>query len=79
VLALVPFAGTPLVWAPRRRVSCDLRIAWYAAFLPACVGRFHERLIDNFVRPMLGVSSVARIGTLTVFLGVHRRNLGVRV
>jgi predicted PurR-regulated permease PerM len=67
VLALVPFAGTPLVWAPAV-VFLAIQDRWYAASFLLAWGLF-TTIIDNFVRPMLA-SSVARIGTLTVFIGV---------
>lgn len=67
LFALVPMAGTPVVWVP-------------AAILLAVQGRYGAALfmllwggavttIDNFLRPLL-VSGRAQVGTLTVFIGV---------
>jgi predicted PurR-regulated permease PerM len=67
LFALVPLAGTPVVWAP-------------AAILLAIQGRYGPAIfmlvwggivttIDNFLRPVL-VSGRAQVGTLTVFIGV---------
>jgi len=67
VLALVPFAGTPLVWGPAA-VALALQDRWYAAAFLLAWGTFIT-IIDNFVRPMLA-SSRAQVHTLTVFIGV---------
>ena len=67
VLALVPFAGTPLVWGPAV-VALAIQDRWYAAGFLLAWGTFIT-IIDNFVRPMLA-SSRARVHTLTVFIGV---------
>ena len=67
VLALVPFAGTPLVWGPAV-VVLAMQDRWYAAGFLFAWGTFIT-IIDNFVRPMLA-SSRARVHTLTVFIGV---------
>ena len=67
LFALVPMAGTPVVWVP-------------AAILLAIQGRYGPAIfmlvwggivttIDNFLRPVL-VSGRAQVGTLTVFIGV---------
>jgi predicted PurR-regulated permease PerM len=67
LFALVPLAGTPVVWVP-------------AAILLALQGRYGAALfmliwggavtmIDNVLRPIL-VSGRAQVGTLTVFIGV---------
>ena len=67
LFALVPLAGTPVVWAP-------------AAILLAIQGRYGPAIfmlvwggfvttIDNVLRPIL-VSGRAQVGTLTVFIGV---------
>lgn len=65
--ALVPLAGTPVVWVPAVIVLAA-QGRWYAAIFLAVWGALVATL-DNFVRPML-VSGRAQIGTLTVFLGV---------
>ena len=67
VLALVPFAGTPLVWGPAV-VALAVQERWYATGFLLVWGIFIT-IIDNFLRPMLA-SSRARIHTLTVFIGV---------
>jgi predicted PurR-regulated permease PerM len=67
LLALVPLAGTPVVWVPAVLVLA-LQGRWYAAaFLLAWGGLVAT--LDNFLRPML-VSGRAEVGTLTVFIGV---------
>ena len=67
VLALVPLAGTPLVWGPAVFVLAA-QDRWYAAAFLLAWGTF-VTIIDNFLRPMLA-SSRARVHTLTVFIGV---------
>ena len=67
VLALVPFAGTPLVWGPGA-IALAMQGRWYAGAFLLAWGLF-TTIIDNFVRPMLA-SSRASVGTLTVFIGV---------
>ena len=67
LFALVPMAGTPVVWVP-------------AAIVLAVQGRYGAAIfmliwggvvttIDNVLRPIL-VSGRAQVGTLTVFIGV---------
>ena len=67
LLALVPLAGTPVVWVPAVLVLA-LQGRWYAAAFLAVWGALVATL-DNFLRPML-VSGRAEVGTLTVFIGV---------
>ena len=67
LFALVPMAGTPVVWVPAV-VVLAVQGRWYAAgFLLAW--SIFVVLIDNVLRPML-VSGRADVGTLTVFIGV---------
>ncbi|HYD55558.1 MAG TPA: AI-2E family transporter [Burkholderiales bacterium] len=65
--ALIPLAGTPVVWVPAV-VALALQDRWGAAAFLLGWGAMVATL-DNFLRPML-VSGRAEIGTLTVFLGV---------
>ena len=65
--ALVPLAGTPVVWVPAV-VVLGMQGRWGAALFMALWGGF-TTTIDNFVRPWL-VSGRAQIGALTVFIGV---------
>ena len=65
--ALVPLAGTPVVWVPAVLVLVAQE-RWYAAIFMLAWGGF-VITIDNFLRPWL-VSGRAEIGALTVFLGV---------
>jgi len=67
LFALVPMAGTPVVWLPAV-VYLAAQDRWTAAVLMLVWGIFVV-LIDNFLRPML-VSGRAEIGTLTVFIGI---------
>jgi predicted PurR-regulated permease PerM len=67
VFALVPMAGTPIVWFPAVLVLAFQGRVGMAVFLLAW-GIF-VATIDNFLRPML-VSGRAEVGTLTVFIGV---------
>lgn len=67
LFALVPMAGTPIVWVPAAIVLA-IQQRWVAAiFLLVWGGTVAT--IDNFIRPAL-VSGRARVGTLTVFIGV---------
>jgi predicted PurR-regulated permease PerM len=67
LFALVPMAGTPVVWVPAvgvlalhgRLTAAGFMLAW-GVFVVT---------IDNVLRPML-VSGRAQVGTLTVFIGV---------
>jgi predicted PurR-regulated permease PerM len=67
VFALVPLAGTPVVWVPAT-LWLAFEQRWWAAGFMLGWGIFVV-LIDNVLRPLL-VSGRADIGTLTVFLGV---------
>ena len=67
LLALVPMAGTPVVWVPAV-VGLALQGRYYAAVIMLVWGGFVVT-IDNFLRPWL-VSGRAEVGTLTVFIGV---------
>ncbi len=67
LFALVPLAGTPVVWVPAALVLV-LQEHWYAAVFLLVWGGLVATL-DNFLRPML-VSGRAEVGTLTVFIGV---------
>jgi predicted PurR-regulated permease PerM len=67
LLALVPLAGTPVVWVPAVIVLA-LQDRWYAALFMLAWGGFVVT-IDNVLRPWL-VSGRAQIGALTVFIGV---------
>jgi predicted PurR-regulated permease PerM len=65
--ALVPLAGTPVVWVPAV-VALGLQGRWTAAIILLVWGGFITTM-DNFLRPWL-VSGKAEIGALTVFIGV---------
>jgi predicted PurR-regulated permease PerM len=67
LLALVPMAGTPVVWVPAV-IALALQGRYYAAGFMLAWGAFVVT-IDNFLRPWL-VSGLAQVGTLTVFIGV---------
>ena len=67
LFALVPMAGTPIVWVPAV-VALALQQRYYAAGFMLAWGGFVVT-IDNFLRPWL-VSGRAEVGTLTVFIGV---------
>jgi predicted PurR-regulated permease PerM len=67
LFALVPMAGTPVVWVPAVIVLAA-QGRWTAAVLMLVWGGFIVT-IDNFLRPWL-VSGKAEVGTLTVFIGV---------
>lgn len=67
LFALVPMAGTPVVWIPATIVLA-LQQRWGAAIFLLAWGIF-VTMIDNFLRPLL-VSGRANVGTLTVFIGV---------
>lgn len=67
LLALVPMAGTPVVWAPAVIVLA-FQGRWYAAVFLLVWGVLVVT-IDNVLRPWL-VSGRAEVGTLTVFIGV---------
>jgi predicted PurR-regulated permease PerM len=65
--ALIPLAGTPLIWVPAVIVLA-LQGRWTAALILLAWGGF-VTTIDNFLRPWL-VSGRAEVGAITVFLGV---------
>ena len=65
--ALVPMAGTPLVWVPAVLVLA-VQERWYAAIFLLVWGGLVSTL-DNVLRPLL-VSGRAQVDTLTVFIGV---------
>jgi predicted PurR-regulated permease PerM len=67
LLALVPMAGTPVVWVPAVIVLAVQQRYYAAAFMLAWGG--FVVTIDNFLRPWL-VSGRAQVSTLTVFIGV---------
>ena len=65
--ALIPLAGTPVIWVPAVIVLAA-QDRWTAAAVMLAWGGFITT-IDNFLRPWL-VSGRAEVGALTVFLGV---------
>ena len=65
--ALIPLAGTPIVWVPAV-IALAAQGRWTAALIMVLWGGF-VTTIDNFLRPWL-VSGRAEIGALTVFVGV---------
>ena len=67
LFALVPMAGTPVIWVPAVIVLAAQQRWGAAIFLLIWGGTVAT--IDNFIRPML-VSGRAEVGTLTVFIGV---------
>jgi predicted PurR-regulated permease PerM len=67
LFALVPMAGTPVVWVPAVIVLAAQQ-RYYAAVALLIWGAFVVT-IDNFLRPWL-VSGRAPVSTLTVFIGV---------
>ena len=67
LFALVPLAGTPVVWVPAVLVLVAQQ-RWVAAIFLLVWGVIVSTL-DNVLRPYL-VSGRAPVGTLTVFIGV---------
>lgn len=67
LFALVPMAGTPVVWVPAVLILSAQQRFGAALFL--LIWGIGVTLIDNFLRPYL-VSGRANVGTLTVFIGV---------
>jgi predicted PurR-regulated permease PerM len=67
ILALLPVVGTPLIWGPAV-VMLATQDRWVAATILLVWGILVST-VDNVLRPIL-VSGRARIGALTVFLGV---------
>lgn len=68
LFALLPFAGSALVWAPAVMVLAA-QGRWVAAIFLLAWGALLVGTIDNLLRPML-ISGRAQVATLTVFLGV---------
>lgn len=68
LVALLPFGGTALVWGPAALVLA-IQGRWGATIFMLIWGAVLVSLVDNVVRPML-VSGRAKVGTLTVFIGV---------
>ncbi|MET0986759.1 MAG: AI-2E family transporter [Steroidobacteraceae bacterium] len=66
--ALLPFAGSGVVWLPATIVLAAQQ-RWGAALFMLLWGAVLVSLVDNFIRPWL-VSGRAEVGTLTVFIGV---------
>lgn len=67
LLALLPLAGTPVVWLPAVIVLAA-QDRWAAAVFLLIWGVF-TATIDNVLRPLLAATR-ARVQTLTVFIGV---------
>ena len=67
LFALVPMAGTPVIWVPAVAVLALQGRYGAAGFM--VVWGIIVVTIDNFLRPML-VAGKAQVGTLTVFIGV---------
>lgn len=68
LLSLLPVGGTALVWAPAA-IVLGTQERWAAMIFMIIWGALLVSLVDNVVRPML-VSGRAKVGTLTVFIGV---------
>jgi predicted PurR-regulated permease PerM len=66
--ALIPFAGTALVWAPGA-IALAVQGRWWAALFVAAWGVLVVSTADNVVRPIF-ISGRAQISTLPVFLGL---------
>lgn len=66
--SLLPFGGTALIWIPAAIVLAA-QGRWGATIFMVIWGALLVSLVDNLVRPML-VSGRAKVGTLTVFIGV---------
>lgn len=67
LFALLPFAGTPVVWLPAV-VVLAFQQRWFAAIFLLAWGTLLVATIDNVLRPYL-VSGRAHVGTLSVFIG----------
>jgi predicted PurR-regulated permease PerM len=67
LFALVPLAGTPVVWIPAVLILAAQQ-RWGATIFLLAWG-VGVTLVDNVLRPLL-VSGRANVGTLTVFIGV---------
>lgn len=68
LVALLPFGGTALIWGPAA-IALAAQGRWGATVFMLIWGGLLVSLVDNVVRPML-VSGRAKVGTLTVFIGV---------
>ncbi|MEO7386625.1 MAG: AI-2E family transporter [Gammaproteobacteria bacterium] len=68
VLAMLPVGGTAFVWGPGV-VALAMQDRWGAASALALWGALLVGTMDNLLQPYL-VAHRARIGTLTIFLGV---------
>lgn len=68
LLALLPFAGTAIVWLPAA-IILAAQDRWGAASFMLVWGALLVSMIDNFLKPLL-ISGRAEVSTLTVFIGV---------
>lgn len=68
IVSLLPFGGTALVWVPAA-IALASQGRWGATIFMVIWGAALVSVVDNVVRPML-VSRGAKVGTLTVFIGV---------
>lgn len=68
LLALLPFAGTAIVWLPAALILAA-QDRWVAAIFMLIWGALLVSMIDNFLKPLL-ISGRAEVATLTVFIGV---------
>ncbi len=68
IVSLLPFGGTALVWVPAALALAGQE-RWGATVFMVVWGAALVSLVDNVVRPLL-VSRGAKVGTLTVFIGV---------
>ena len=68
IVSLLPFGGTAIVWVPAALVLAGRGLWWQTIFMVVW-GAALVSMVDNIVRPML-VSRGAKVGTLTVFIGV---------
>ncbi len=68
LLALLPFAGTAIVWVPAA-LLLGAQDRWVAAIFMLVWGALLVSMIDNFLKPLL-ISGRAEVSTLTVFIGV---------
>ncbi|MGD9842704.1 MAG: AI-2E family transporter [Steroidobacteraceae bacterium] len=68
LLALLPFAGTAIVWLPAALILIA-QDRWGAAIFMLVWGALLVSMIDNFLKPLL-ISGRSKVATLTVFIGV---------
>jgi predicted PurR-regulated permease PerM len=68
IVSLLPFGGTALVWVPAS-IALAGQGRWGATIFMVIWGAALVSVVDNVVRPLL-VSRGAKVGTLTVFIGV---------